>query len=173
MLILWVDLRDCTQGVSNAKSAVVKLSETDPCPMHDFCCPWQREEERMDWTEEHLETKMAVDEREPVIKLTNFSDVLNNVLVVFRWCQGINNLTNVWDTGNGECVVMMQTELEKMFEKVMLTESIPSSTSCAQFSTIIDQRTFFVPPLACFKRIASSSLPCQLVLSGHDPQVMQ
>ena len=35
-----------------------------------------------------------------------------------RWCQGINNLTNVWDTGNGECVVIMQTELEKMFEKV-------------------------------------------------------
>ena len=38
--------------------------------------------------------------------------------VTCRWCQGINNLTNVWDTANGECVVIMQTELEKMFEKV-------------------------------------------------------
>lgn len=38
----------------------------------------------------------------------------------FRWCQGINNLTNVWDTSNGECVVILQTELEKMFEKVHL-----------------------------------------------------
>jgi hypothetical protein len=35
-----------------------------------------------------------------------------------RRCQGINNLADVWDTSNGECVVMMQTELEKMFEKV-------------------------------------------------------
>lgn len=38
--------------------------------------------------------------------------------LTLRWCQGINNLTNVWDTANGECVVIMQTELEKMFEKV-------------------------------------------------------
>ena len=40
------------------------------------------------------------------------------ILAICRWCQGINNLTNVWDTSSGECVVMMQTELEKMFEKV-------------------------------------------------------
>lgn len=33
-------------------------------------------------------------------------------------CQGINNLADVWDTSNGECVVMMQSELEKMFDKV-------------------------------------------------------
>lgn len=29
-------------------------------------------------------------------------------LLTFKWCQGINNLQNVWDTGDGECVVMMQ-----------------------------------------------------------------
>ena len=29
-------------------------------------------------------------------------------LLVYKWCQGINNLTDVWDTSNGECVVMMQ-----------------------------------------------------------------
>ncbi|KAK9810376.1 hypothetical protein WJX72_009717 [[Myrmecia] bisecta] len=42
-------------------------------------------------------------------------------LLVYKWCQGINNLQDIWDTSNGECVVMMQTELQKMFEKVDLT----------------------------------------------------
>jgi hypothetical protein len=35
--------------------------------------------------------------------------------------QGINNLSGIWETEEGECVVMMQTTLEKMFEKVDLT----------------------------------------------------
>ena len=34
--------------------------------------------------------------------------------------QGINNLQDVWDTSKGECVVMMQSELEKMFDKARL-----------------------------------------------------
>eukprot|EP00884_Botryococcus_braunii_P011285 jgi/Botrbrau1/20157/Bobra.0173s0058.1 len=42
-------------------------------------------------------------------------------LLVYKWCQGINNLTNVWETSNGECVVMMQSELEKMTDKADLT----------------------------------------------------
>lgn len=56
---------------------------------------------------------------------------------MFRWCQGINNLTNVWDTGNGECVVMMQTELEKMFEKVTLMNSILPTASSLQFQLTV------------------------------------
>ena len=32
-------------------------------------------------------------------------------------CSGINNLTDVWDTANGECLVMMQSELDKLYEK--------------------------------------------------------
>jgi hypothetical protein len=36
-------------------------------------------------------------------------------------CHGINNLTNVWETADGECVVLLQSEFEKMFEKVDLT----------------------------------------------------
>ena len=40
---------------------------------------------------------------------------------MYKWCQAINNLTDVWDTAEGECVVMMQTELEKMAEKIDLT----------------------------------------------------
>ena len=33
-------------------------------------------------------------------------------LLCFKWCQGINNLQNVWDTSDGECVVMMQVRKE-------------------------------------------------------------
>jgi len=42
---------------------------------------------------------------------------LDSMFLLCR-CQGINNLADVWETSNGECVVMMQAELEKMFEKV-------------------------------------------------------
>ncbi|KAG2447155.1 hypothetical protein HYH02_007901 [Chlamydomonas schloesseri] len=42
-------------------------------------------------------------------------------LLVYKWCHGINNVTNVWDTGAGECVVMMQSEFEKMYDKIDLT----------------------------------------------------
>ena len=42
-------------------------------------------------------------------------------LLVYKWCQGINNLTEVWETSKDECVVMMQTKLEKLFEKIDLT----------------------------------------------------
>mgnify|MGYP001048050558 CR=1 FL=1 len=42
-------------------------------------------------------------------------------LLCYKWCQGINNLSDVWDTSNGECVVLMETQLEKVYEKVDLT----------------------------------------------------
>ena len=34
---------------------------------------------------------------------------------------GINNLQDVWDTGEGECNVMMETKFEKMYEKIDFT----------------------------------------------------
>lgn len=40
-------------------------------------------------------------------------------LLVYKWSQGINNLSEVWDTEAGECVVMLETKLEKVYEKVM------------------------------------------------------
>lgn len=42
-------------------------------------------------------------------------------LLVYKWCQGINNLANVWDTKEDECVVMMEAKLEKVYEKMDLT----------------------------------------------------
>ncbi|KAM3567180.1 hypothetical protein VYU27_010669, partial [Nannochloropsis oceanica] len=34
---------------------------------------------------------------------------------------GINNLQDIWDTSQGECVVMMETQLENIYEKMDLT----------------------------------------------------
>ncbi|CAI8609897.1 unnamed protein product [Vicia faba] len=44
-------------------------------------------------------------------------------LLVYKWCQGINNLQGIWDTGDSQCVVMLQTKFEKFFEKIDLTMS--------------------------------------------------
>ncbi|QIW98735.1 hypothetical protein AMS68_004253 [Peltaster fructicola] len=42
-------------------------------------------------------------------------------LLTYKWAQGINNLQNVWTTEEGECNVMMETRLDKVYEKVDLT----------------------------------------------------
>ena len=43
-------------------------------------------------------------------------------MLVYKWCQGVNNLEDVWDVDDsGESVVMMQSQFEKMYEKIDLT----------------------------------------------------
>ncbi|OLN95565.1 Pre-mRNA-processing-splicing factor 8 [Colletotrichum chlorophyti] len=42
-------------------------------------------------------------------------------LLTYKWAQGINNLDRVWETENGECNVMIETELSKVYEKIELT----------------------------------------------------
>ncbi|GAA94310.1 uncharacterized protein L969DRAFT_90018 [Mixia osmundae IAM 14324] len=42
-------------------------------------------------------------------------------LLVYKWCQGINQLDQVWETSEGECNVLMETKLSKVYEKVDLT----------------------------------------------------
>ncbi|KAI1331062.1 pre-mRNA processing splicing factor 8 [Xylariaceae sp. FL0255] len=42
-------------------------------------------------------------------------------LLVYKWAQGINNLNKVWETADGECNVMIETELSKVYEKIDLT----------------------------------------------------
>ncbi|KAF2669113.1 pre-mRNA processing splicing factor 8 [Microthyrium microscopicum] len=42
-------------------------------------------------------------------------------LLVYKWCQGINNLDKVWEYENGECGVMIETQLSKVYEKIDLT----------------------------------------------------
>ncbi|KAI9724292.1 MAG: pre-mRNA-splicing factor 8 [Chrysothrix sp. TS-e1954] len=42
-------------------------------------------------------------------------------LLTYKWAQGINNLGKVWETENGECNVMIETQLSKVYEKIDLT----------------------------------------------------
>ena len=64
------------------------------------------------------------------------SDTEPPPLLVYKWCQGkrekidlflplslpgINNLQDVWDTGEGECNIMMESSFEKLYEKIDLT----------------------------------------------------
>lgn len=42
-------------------------------------------------------------------------------LLVYKWCQGVNNLENVWDTSSGECNAILQSSLHKVFENIDLT----------------------------------------------------
>ncbi|MCJ1350177.1 MAG: pre-mRNA-splicing factor 8 [Icmadophila ericetorum] len=42
-------------------------------------------------------------------------------LLTYKWAQGINNLSQVWETADGECNVMIETQLSKVYEKIDLT----------------------------------------------------
>nr|CAD7196881.1 unnamed protein product [Timema douglasi] len=49
------------------------------------------------------------------------SDTEPPPLLVYKWCQGINNLQDVWDVTEGECNVLLESKFEKMYEKIDLT----------------------------------------------------
>ncbi|KAF1955064.1 PROCN-domain-containing protein [Byssothecium circinans] len=42
-------------------------------------------------------------------------------LLTYKWAQGINNLDEVWEYQDGECNVMIETQLSKVYEKIDLT----------------------------------------------------
>ncbi|KAJ2113761.1 pre-mRNA-splicing factor 8, partial [Coemansia sp. RSA 921] len=42
-------------------------------------------------------------------------------LLVYKWCQGVNNLDGAWDVDSGECTVMLEARLARVFEKIDLT----------------------------------------------------
>ncbi|KAL8713287.1 MAG: hypothetical protein Q9220_002486 [cf. Caloplaca sp. 1 TL-2023] len=42
-------------------------------------------------------------------------------LLTYKWAQGINNLNGVWESADGECNVMLETQLSKVYEKIDLT----------------------------------------------------
>ncbi|KAI9882764.1 MAG: Pre-mRNA-processing-splicing factor 8 [Watsoniomyces obsoletus] len=42
-------------------------------------------------------------------------------LLTYKWAQGINNLSQVWDVSEGQCNVMIETQLSKVYEKIDLT----------------------------------------------------
>lgn len=49
------------------------------------------------------------------------SDIEPPPLLVYKWAQGINNFENVWETANGECNVLMETNYDRVYEKMDLT----------------------------------------------------
>ena len=40
--------------------------------------------------------------------------------LLYQFCQGVNNLKDIWDTTHGESVVLFQSQFEKVYEKVDL-----------------------------------------------------
>ncbi|KAF2073323.1 hypothetical protein CYY_005376 [Polysphondylium violaceum] len=42
-------------------------------------------------------------------------------VLIHKWCQGINNLDRIWETSDGECVVLLETQFSKVYEKMDLT----------------------------------------------------
>jgi pre-mRNA-processing factor 8 len=55
-------------------------------------------------------------------------------LLVYKWCQGINNLTDIWDTARGECVVMLEVRGLSVFLNA-LTMGRLALKSCTTRST--------------------------------------
>jgi len=49
------------------------------------------------------------------------SDAEPPPLLVYKWCQGLNNLQDVWDTSDGQSNVILETSLDKVYEKMDLT----------------------------------------------------
>ncbi|SPO42226.1 uncharacterized protein PSFLO_07709 [Pseudozyma flocculosa] len=49
------------------------------------------------------------------------SDLEPALLLVYKWCNGINNLDGAWDTSEGQCNVLMETTLSRVYEKIDLT----------------------------------------------------
>ena len=42
-------------------------------------------------------------------------------LLAYKWCVGVNNLRDVWQTSENETVLLLQTTLEQVYDKIDLT----------------------------------------------------
>lgn len=42
-------------------------------------------------------------------------------LLVYKWCQGINNLHDVWNVDNNECLVLLESVFDNVYDKIDLT----------------------------------------------------
>jgi pre-mRNA-processing factor 8 len=58
-------------------------------------------------------------------------------LLAYKWCRGINDSPSIWDTADGETVVMMQSTLEGAYEKVDWT-LMKSLLSLILHPTLVD-----------------------------------
>ncbi len=39
-------------------------------------------------------------------------------LLTYKYCQGINNLTDIWETSQNQSAVLLQAKLDKVYEKI-------------------------------------------------------
>jgi len=88
-------------------------------------------------------------------------------LLVYKWCQGVNNLENVWDVDDisGESVVMMQSQFEKMYEKIDLTLLNEASFAALASHLAIDISVDSFPALASSLGIDMSAAPFSALAS--------
>ncbi|EZG56399.1 pre-mRNA-processing-splicing factor 8 [Gregarina niphandrodes] len=42
-------------------------------------------------------------------------------LLLHRWCNGINNLDDIWSSNDGSCLALMHSKFDKMYEKIDIT----------------------------------------------------
>lgn len=49
------------------------------------------------------------------------SDAEPAPLLTYKFCQGINNMDDVWNTADGQCNVFVESKFSKVFEKIDLT----------------------------------------------------
>ena len=56
-----------------------------------------------------------------IVPAKSISVVLFSINLNLLPLSGINNLQEIWETGEGECNVMMETKFEKLYEKIDLT----------------------------------------------------
>lgn len=42
-------------------------------------------------------------------------------VLIYKWCQAINNLNDAWATEDGQCMVLIETKLQKFYEKMDLS----------------------------------------------------
>jgi pre-mRNA-processing factor 8 len=49
------------------------------------------------------------------------SDVEPPPLLTYKYCQGLNNLTDIWETQSNQTAVLLQAKFDKVYEKIDLT----------------------------------------------------
>jgi hypothetical protein len=86
-----------------------------------------------------------------------------------QWCQGINNLTDIWETSEGECNVLMETVLSKVYDKIDLTLlnrllRLILDHNLADYITAKNNTGVFLPSFLCMT--LTLSLPLVLTYKG-------
>ena len=88
--------------------------------LHTHLCPVYEIDPMEKITDAYLDQYLwyEADKRKLFPNWIKPSDEEPQPYLVYKFCQGINNLTNFWECENGECNVLMQAPLDKVYEKI-------------------------------------------------------